>query len=77
MDVGSFRPLLVVVRRNSPIWVYEQQLRRPEVPVPEHALHDWFIEQREYDRQESRRGRRHAYGSLDPRRTALVVVDRG
>lgn len=39
------------------------------------APHDWSIEQREYDRQESRRGRRHAYESLDPRRTALVVVD--
>ncbi|WP_406050680.1 isochorismatase family protein [Kribbella sp. NBC_00889] len=39
------------------------------------ALHDWHIEPREYTRQESRRGRRHAYESLDPARTALVVVD--
>lgn len=39
------------------------------------ADHDWFVEDREYARQEARRGRRHAYESLDPRRTALVVVD--
>jgi nicotinamidase-related amidase len=38
-------------------------------------VHDWHIEEREYDRQESRRGRRHAYEVLDPARTALVVVD--
>jgi nicotinamidase-related amidase len=37
--------------------------------------HDWSIEEREYLRQEERRGRRHAFGSLDPARTALVVVD--
>ena len=39
------------------------------------AHHRWFIEPREIERQESRRGRRHAYEWLDPRRTALVVVD--
>ncbi|MEU4294909.1 isochorismatase family cysteine hydrolase [Kribbella sp. NPDC026596] len=39
------------------------------------ALHNWHIEPREYARQESRRGRRHAYEHLDPSRTALVVVD--
>ena len=44
--------------------------RRPEV-----ADHQWFIEEREYERHESRRGRRHAFTHLDPRRTALVVVD--
>ena len=38
-------------------------------------LHSWRIEAREYARQESRRGRRHAYEHLDPARTALVVVD--
>lgn len=38
-------------------------------------LHDWFIEEREYRRHESRRGKRHAYQTLDPERTALVVVD--
>ncbi|MEV0645962.1 cysteine hydrolase [Phytomonospora sp. NPDC050363] len=37
--------------------------------------HEWQIPQREYDRQESRRGRRFAYETLDPRATALVVVD--
>ncbi len=41
----------------------------------EPMTHDWMIEQREYDRQEERRGRRHAFTTLDPRRTALVVVD--
>ncbi|NUP26482.1 MAG: cysteine hydrolase [Nocardia sp.] len=37
--------------------------------------HDWHIEEREYLRHEDRRGRRFAYPELDPRRTALVVVD--
>lgn len=39
------------------------------------AFHDWHVEEREIRRHESRRGRRHAYGHLDPRRTALVVID--
>ncbi|MGN6612503.1 MAG: isochorismatase family protein [Angustibacter sp.] len=39
------------------------------------AHHDWFIEPREIDRHVSRRGRAHAYEHLDPRTTALVVVD--
>ncbi len=39
------------------------------------VLHDWSIEEREYRRQEERRGRRHAFESLDPARTALVVID--
>lgn len=39
------------------------------------SVHDWHIEEREYRRHERRRGRRHAYVHLDPRRTALVVVD--
>ncbi|MEH3076637.1 MAG: cysteine hydrolase [Quadrisphaera sp.] len=38
-------------------------------------VHDWSIAQREYDRMEARRGRRHAYTHLDPARTALVVID--
>jgi nicotinamidase-related amidase len=38
-------------------------------------LHDWHVEEREYLRHEERRGRRHAFGALDPARTALVVVD--
>lgn len=37
--------------------------------------HDWHIADREYARHEERRGRRHAYERLDPRRTALVVID--
>lgn len=39
------------------------------------ADHLWCVEEREYARHESRRGRRHAYEHLDPLRTALVVVD--
>lgn len=38
-------------------------------------LHEWRIEPREYARHELRRGRRHAFESLDPARTALVVID--
>lgn len=38
-------------------------------------LHEWRIEEREFQRQEDRRGRRHAFNRLDPTRTALVVVD--
>jgi nicotinamidase-related amidase len=41
----------------------------------ERRAHAWRIEQREYDRQEARRGRRHAFVRLEPARTALVVVD--
>lgn len=37
--------------------------------------HDWMISEREYTRQETRRGRRHAFEHLDPASTALVVVD--
>lgn len=44
-------------------------------PASDVATHDWFVEEREYRRHEERRGRRHAYQHLDPRRTALVVVD--
>ncbi|RJO73373.1 cysteine hydrolase [Nocardia panacis] len=39
------------------------------------ATHDWRIDAREYARHESRRGRRFAYPTLDPRRTALAVID--
>src|SRR5689334_5636042 len=39
------------------------------------VLHQWEIEEREYLRQEERRGRRHGFEHLDPRRTALLVVD--
>jgi len=41
----------------------------------EPRLHAWHIEEREYRRQEERRGRRHAFERLDPARTALVVID--
>jgi nicotinamidase-related amidase len=43
--------------------------------APAGRLHDWRIEEREYARHESRRGRRHAFTQLTPERTALVVVD--
>ncbi len=39
------------------------------------AFHDWTIEQREIDRHVARRGRQHAFESVDPVRTALVVID--
>jgi len=50
------------------------------VPAPppdpsELAFHDWIVEERETRRHVARRGRQHAFGSLDPRRTALVVID--
>ena len=38
-------------------------------------LHDWSIPARELARHESRRGRRHAYETLTPAETALVVID--
>ena len=37
--------------------------------------HDWRIEPREYERHESRRGRRHGFEHIAPRRTALIVID--
>ena len=37
--------------------------------------HAWMIPQREYDRQVARRGRLHAFETLRPERTALIVVD--
>lgn len=37
--------------------------------------HDWAIPEREYARHVARRGRRHAFTRLEPRATALVVVD--
>ena len=39
------------------------------------GVHDWHIDEREYARHEARRGRRHAFTTLTPKRTALVVVD--
>jgi nicotinamidase-related amidase len=45
------------------------------MPSTDVALHDWLVEEREYLRHEQRRGRRFAFESLDPARTALVVID--
>jgi nicotinamidase-related amidase len=39
------------------------------------VLHRWSIDEREYQRHEARRGRRHAFATLDPAHTAFVVVD--
>lgn len=39
------------------------------------AFHEWTIEEREVRRHVSRRGRKHAFESIDPARTALVVID--
>lgn len=41
----------------------------------ERRTHAWRIEDREYQRHESRRGRRHAFTTVVPQRTALVVID--
>lgn len=40
-----------------------------------HFAHKWSIEPPEYARHESRRGRRHAFERLNPKRTALIVID--
>ncbi|MFE3194084.1 isochorismatase family protein [Nocardia sp. NPDC059240] len=47
----------------------------PEGTVPLPGTHDWHITDREYARQETHRGRRFAYPRIDPRRTALAVID--
>ncbi|HXH76929.1 hypothetical protein [Nocardioides sp.] len=39
------------------------------------AFHDWQVEEREVRRHIPRRGRQHAFEVIDPRRTALVVID--
>ncbi|MBB4965158.1 isochorismatase family cysteine hydrolase [Saccharothrix violaceirubra] len=41
----------------------------------EAKMHVWYLEEPEYARHERRRGRRFAYTSLVPERTALIVVD--
>lgn len=43
--------------------------------MPQAKLHDWRIEPREYERQIARRGRKYAFEHVDPRRTALIVID--
>ncbi|MFE2168902.1 isochorismatase family protein [Streptomyces sp. NPDC059447] len=45
------------------------------MPDTEPLIHAWHIEEREYRRQEERRGRRYAYTHLDPVTTVLVVID--
>ena len=39
------------------------------------VCHDWTVEEREIRRHVARRGRQHAFETIDPLRTALVVVD--
>ncbi len=39
------------------------------------TAHRWFIDPKQYERHEQRRGRRHAFETLTPTNTALVVVD--
>ncbi|MFE6509526.1 isochorismatase family protein [Nocardioides sp. NPDC057767] len=43
--------------------------------MPASGVHRWAIPEREYVRHEARRGSRYAYETLDPTRTALLVVD--
>lgn len=43
--------------------------------MPTPKQHQWRIATREYERHESRRGRRNAFERLDPAQTALVVID--
>lgn len=45
------------------------------LPGTDVKQHEWRIEDREYARQEERRGRRFAFTHLEPIRTALVVID--
>jgi nicotinamidase-related amidase len=47
----------------------------PEASGVGSRLHRWRIEDREYARHEERRGRRYAFETLEPGRTALVVID--
>ncbi len=39
------------------------------------VLHNWRIEPREYARHEERRGRRHAFETIEAAHTAFVVID--
>ncbi|WP_211588657.1 hypothetical protein [Allorhizocola rhizosphaerae] len=41
----------------------------------ERKTHAWRNEEREYERHVARRGRRHAFTTLVPARTALIVID--
>ncbi|MFJ9387928.1 isochorismatase family protein [Nocardioides sp. NPDC101246] len=55
--------------------VDEERSRSTQMRLPASEVHRWAIPEREYARQEARRGRRYAYESLDPARTALLVID--
>jgi nicotinamidase-related amidase len=44
-------------------------------PMDGAKLHSWHIDPREYARHEKRRGKRHAYQTIQASRTALVVID--
>ena len=48
---------------------------RDTSPAPVSTAYDWAIPAREYARHEARRGRPFAYETLEPRTTALVVID--
>ena len=43
--------------------------------IVEPLEHSWEVDDREVRRHEQRRGRQHAFERLDPRHTALVVID--
>ncbi|MFF3014834.1 isochorismatase family protein [Streptomyces sp. NPDC057939] len=45
------------------------------MPETKALLHAWHIDERDHRRHEERRGRRYAYTTVDPTRTALVVID--
>lgn len=63
-----------VSRKGDRSYVYDL-IRGDGDGTPTLRTHDWHIEAREYARHGTRRGRRFAYPELDPRRTALVVID--
>lgn len=44
-------------------------------PTHEVKIHSWYIDPREYARHENRRGKRHAYQTINAASTALVVID--
>jgi nicotinamidase-related amidase len=50
-------------------------MRMTPEPIHEVKLHSWYIDPKEYARHEKRRGKRHAYQSIQVARTALIVID--
>jgi nicotinamidase-related amidase len=69
----SLKPGPPAAHRRTPRSIESCHDRRMMAGGPQ--PHSWSIDEREYTRQESRRGRRYAYEDLEPARTALVVVD--